>query len=176
MSGDGILSLYQWVVDSINYVCKTVIGCRKNQARLLCLVRVFTVGAITIEILLPVLWWSWSSSRSLSAPGTGRTRSCLPESDARTVSQLSWRSSRSLSAPGTGRTRSLLARVGCSVLGKAAGDGRRPNPWARAPPRSHVRIEYRKKNIGFSSGDSWEFRIGVFRCFLLSSKISILQL
>ena len=55
MSGDGILTLYQWVVDSINYVCKTVIGCRKNQARLLCLVRVFTVGAITIEILLPVL-------------------------------------------------------------------------------------------------------------------------
>ena len=30
MSGDGILTLYQWVVDSINYVRKTVIGCKKK--------------------------------------------------------------------------------------------------------------------------------------------------
>ena len=37
-----------------------------------------------------------------------------------------------------------------------------------------VRIEY-KNNLVIAQGD-YIFEIGVFRCFLLSSKISILQL
>ena len=62
-----------------------------------------------------------------------------------------------------GRLGVVLARVGCSVLVKAAGGGSDPDPWVCAPPRSPCpdRVQ---KIVGFSSGDFVSFRkIGVFR-------------